>query len=132
MKIREILSENLANKVDANYVYSLAKKIHHTPEDFGEGNLSDRIFWFDEYQLTNLPIDSIDLSEWNVDDDRVNDYVNRISKSKNKIPPIIYDPISNSIIDGSHRANAYHKLGLAYIPAYVGTIKSDNYGETSD
>lgn len=132
MKIREILSESLAKVVDSNYIYSLAKNIHHTPEDFEEGDLSDRIFWFDLYKLVNLPMKDIDISEWNVDDDRVDDYVNRISKSSETIPPIIYDPFSHSIIDGSHRANAYHKIGLTNIPAYVGSVKSDTYGEHSN
>jgi ParB-like chromosome segregation protein Spo0J len=48
------------------------------------------------------------------------------------MPPIVFDPIQNSIIDGTHRANAYAKLGYDTIPAYIGSVKSEHYGESGE
>jgi len=129
MKIRELLRENLQQTVDSNYIYALAKKIHRNYDDFGEGDLSDRIFWFDQYKLTNLPLSKLDLDEWDVDEDLVADHVAEIMKSRHTMPPIVYDPVEGSIIDGIHRANAYAKLEYDTIPAYVGSVKSRHYGE---
>ena len=129
MKIRELLRESLQQTVDSNHIYALAKQIHRNYDDFGEGDLSDRIFWFDQYKLTNLPLSKLDLDEWDVDEDLVADHVAEIMKSKDTMPPIVFDPIENSIIDGTHRANAYAKLGYDTIPAYVGSVKSSSYGE---
>ena len=131
MKIREILSESLQQTVDANHIYSLAKQIHRNYDDFSEGDLSDRIYWFEEYKLTELPTSKLNLDEWEIDDDLVADHVAEIMKSRHTMPPIVFDPIENSIIDGTHRANAYAKLGYDTIPAYVGSKKSDNYGQRS-
>ena len=129
MRIRELLRESLQQTVDPNHIYALAKQIHRNYDDFGEGDLSDRIFWFDQYKLTNLPLSKIDLDEWDVDEDLVADHVAEIMKSKDTMPPIVFDPIENSIIDGTHRANAYAQLGYDTIPAYVGSVKSNSYGE---
>ena len=131
MKIFEILREDVG-VVDANYLHELVKRIHHTYDDLGgDGDLADRIYWFDQYKLVELPISSINLDEWDIDDDMVADYVAEIMQTRHTMPPIIFDPIEKSIIDGTHRANAYHKLGYTSIPAYVGTIQSDSYGERS-
>lgn len=129
MKIREVLRESLQQTVDADHIYSMTKQIHRNYDDFGEGDLSDRIYWFDEYKLTELPISKLDLEEWEVDEDLVADHVAEIMKSRHTMPPIVFDPIARSIIDGTHRANAYAKLGYDTIPAYVGSKQSDNYGQ---
>ncbi len=129
MKIKEFIVESLRQIVDANYIYTLAKQIHRNYDDFGAGDLSDRIFWFDQYRLTNLPLSKLKLGEWDVDEDLVADHVAKIMKSKDTMPPIVFDPIENSIIDGTHRANAYAKLGYDTIPAYIGSVKSSSYGE---
>jgi hypothetical protein len=130
MRIREVLRED-SIIVDSSYIHNLAKSIHHTYNDLGEGDLTDRIYWFNQYKLVDLPISNIKLSEWDLDDDRVTQHMEKIVKSRHTMPPIIFDPIRKSIIDGTHRANAYYNLGYKTIPAYVGTIKSDSYGEHS-
>lgn len=129
MKIREVLYESLQQTADANHIYSMTKQIHRNYDDFSEGDLSDRIYWFDEYNLTELPISKLDLEEWEVDEDLVADHVAEIMKSRHTMPPIVFDPIARSIIDGTHRANAYAKLGYDTIPAYVGSKQSDTYGQ---
>lgn len=114
--------------VDAYTIYNAVQSGHREPDDFIEGDLTDRIYWFDDYELTSLPIADIDLDEHYVDEDLVDDYIEHIKDSPKTMPPIVYDPIEQSVIDGIHRANAYAKLGYDAIPAYVGKTKSETYG----
>ena len=130
--MRELREDGTVDSVDANTIYRTVQSAHHTPEDFEEGDIGDRIYWFDDYKLTSLPIADLNLNEYYVDEDRVDDYVERIQYSPNTMPPIVYDPIAKSIIDGIHRAAAYSKLGHATIPAYSGLTKSESYGEREE
>ena len=118
--------------VPAEKIFLLVKNIHGRKNDFYEGDISDRIYWFDDYKLDRLPISKINLSRWDVDERYVDELVDNIINKKQKIRPIIFDPIENSIIDGTHRANAYAKLGYKYIPAYIGHTKSNSYGQRED
>jgi GNAT superfamily N-acetyltransferase len=115
--------------VSASQIYATVQKIHRALNDFSEGDLGDRIYWFDDYKLVNLPISKLNLDEHWVDEDYVEDYMNHIADSKHTMPPIVFDPIAGSIIDGTHRANAYARLGNKTIPAYVGNTKSQYYGQ---
>jgi len=115
--------------VDAHTIYSDVQSGHREPDDFVEGDIGDRIYWFDDYKLTSLPISNLNLDEHYVDEDLVDDYIEHIKDSPKTMPPIVYDPIAKSIIDGIHRANAYANLGYDTIPAYVGLTKSSSYGE---
>jgi hypothetical protein len=127
MKIFEVI----ATKVTADQVYDTVKHIHRNYDDFHEGDLTDRIYWFAAYKLTELSINDLDLDEWDVDEDLVAEHVAMIMKSRHTTPPIVYDPKERSIIDGIHRANAYAQLGYETIPAYVGVKKSRTYGKRS-
>jgi hypothetical protein len=115
--------------VDAHTIYSDVQSGHREPDDFVEGDIGDRIYWFDDYKLTSIPISNLNLDEHYVDEDLVDDYIEHIKDSPKTMPPIVYDPIAKSIIDGIHRANAYANLGYDTIPAYVGLTKSSSYGE---
>ena len=125
MRAKEFIVES----VDPGTIFNQVKKIHHTFQDIEEGDLPDRIYWFDEYKKSELPLSQLDLNEFGFDEQLVDDYVTLIQSSPKTMPPIVYDPIAGSIIDGTHRANAYAKLGYDTIPAYVGLTKSDSYGE---
>ena len=128
MKIKELIREN-QQIVDASHIYSIVKKIHRNFNDFDEGDITDRIYWFDQYKLVNFPLSKLNLNEWDVNEDLVADNIAKIMKSQHTMPPVVIDPFTNSIIDGTHRANAYAKLGYDTIPAYIGSIKSSSYGE---
>lgn len=130
--MQELKEEGIVESVDAHTIYSIVQSGHREPMDFIEGDIGDRIYWFDDYKKTSLPLSNLNLDEHYVDDDLVDDYVELIKSSPNTMPPIVFDPIANSIIDGIHRANAYAKLGYDAIPAYVGLTKSDTYGEREE
>jgi hypothetical protein len=127
--MQELKEDGVVESVDAHTIYSNVQSGHREPDDFIEGDIGDRIYWFDDYKLSSLPISNLNLDEHYVDEDLVDDYIEHIKYSPKTMPPIVYDPIAKSIIDGIHRANAYAKLGYENIPAYVGLTKSDSYGE---
>lgn len=102
--------------------YSLARKIeqdeiHHRPQDFEEGDLYQNITSFDKYDLQMVPLSSLKLNMYLIDDDLVDDYA--LLDPSNQ-PPIVVNPIHGLIIDGNHRANAAAKRGDDRILAYVG------------
>lgn len=124
MRAKEFILES----VDPYTIFNQVKDIHREFQDIEEGDLPDRIYWFDDYQLTELPLSKINLDEFYIDEDLIEEYIEHIKDSPNTMPPIVYDPIAGSVIDGMHRANAYARLGRKSIPAYVGKTKSDSYG----
>lgn len=125
-------NEFLVESVDAWTIFNQVKNIHHTFQDIEEGDLPDRIYWFDDYELVELPLGKINLDEFYIDEDLIDEYIEHIKDSPNTMPPIVYDPIAGSIIDGAHRANAYSRLGKTTIPAFVGKTKSSSYGEREE
>lgn len=133
LKLFNNINENYTNdsiKVGDIYhehdVYNYIEKIHRNEEDFYEGDISKRIERFPNYQVVNVPIDKICMDEYSLDDDIVNDYIDKYNEI-GTYPPIVlgyYD--SNwgyNIIDGTHRANALKELGFKSIIAFVGLNK---------
>lgn len=103
--------------IEEHVVYGLAQRAHHTPEDFCDGDLGERIEQFSHFELSTVRIADLNLNEWQLDDDLVDAY----SELDGQLaPPIIYDAVNRSIIDGLHRANAAAKRGEAEIAAYIG------------
>ena len=94
----------------------VAKRIHHTPEDLTDGDLYERIWKFSTYVLRDIPISQLDLTEWDVDHERAMEY----ARMDGDHEPIIYDADADSIIDGTHRANAASLRGDETIRAWVG------------
>lgn len=122
MKISDVLinlfeSTKYPTIVDANYIYNLVNDIHRNSDDLYDGDLGDRIYKYSKYKLVELPISSLDLDEWSHDVDYV---ASMAAMDKTSMPPIVYDPDYESIIDGTHRANARAKAGDTTIMAYVG------------
>lgn len=128
MRAKEFIIES----IDPGTIFDQVKDIHREFRDIEEGDLPDRIYWFDDYELTELPLSKINLSEFYVDEDLIDEYIEHIKDSPKTMPPIVYDPIEGSVIDGMHRANAYARLGRTSIPAYVGKTKSTSYGEREE
>lgn len=85
---------------------------------FVYGDLGDRLEEYEKYKLKEIPIDKLNLNEWDLDEDYVEEYKNKYLENKD-YPPIVVDS-DYGIIDGLHRANALKKLGLEKIMAFIG------------
>lgn len=116
MLIKQLLNENRV--VHSDVVLGMLQHIHGRPDDLVDGDLVHRINKFDTYEETIIDIDMLDLDEWEVDEDFVDELSQRITIDGYE--PIVYDPDDGPIIDGIHRANALNNIGKQKIKAYVG------------
>ena len=98
---------------------------HHSPEDLDTGNIADRIEQFERYKLERIPLSSLNPDEWYVDHKHAVPYM-LTQRQESEFPPIIYDPVDKSIIDGIHRVNAAIKHGDTDILAYIGDASTYN------
>lgn len=128
MKIQEVLNETKI--VDARYVVDYVTRIHGRSADFSEGDLLDRINKFDTYEKTVIDISDLDLDEWEVDEDYVEELMVKIKEDG--YDPIVFDPDESSIIDGIHKANAMSRLGHSKMRAYVGKDVDSSWGNDED
>jgi hypothetical protein len=108
---------SIGQRVSSDLVYSVVQRIHRNDDDFVDGDIGERLEKFDEYEVKMLKISTIDLDEWDVQPDLVEEFANL---SKETAFPIVYDIVDKSIIDGIHRANAAHMRGETEIVALVG------------
>lgn len=120
MTFKEYLKEQ-SNIVPNDKVYQMVQKIHRNYDDFIEGDLGDKLDVYDEFELKEIHIDDINLEEWDVDPDRVDDIKEKMNDDPKDYPIVVSHDMS--IIDGIHRANAHHELGNNTIKAYVGVEK---------
>ncbi len=111
-KIGDIQSEDV--------IYQYVQELHGH-DNFGDGDLGDRLEMFQQYQLQEVEIYNLDLQEWDIDEYVVDEYIAKFKES-NSYPPIVVDDSYEdySIIDGTHRANALSELGHKTILAWVG------------
>jgi disulfide oxidoreductase YuzD len=114
--------ENIICQVEEHEIYSVAQRTHREPDDFCDGDLGHRL---EEYKYYNLikdfEISTLDLNEWEVCDDMVEDYMELIQKEGvDNMPPIVVSE-DDSIIDGIHRLNALSRLGIDNFDIFVGT-----------
>jgi hypothetical protein len=108
-------------------IYPYIQKLHRNEDDFYDGDISDRIENFSKYQVAEIPINSINMDEYSLDDDYVEEYMGKYKEMGGKYPPIVlgyYDSRwGYDIIDGTHRANALRDLGVKSIICFVGLNK---------
>lgn len=105
-----------APRIEVSELIQVVRKIHASPQDFDDGDLTDRLYKFSTYQLKEIPLDTLDALEWSSADWMVDEY----AALSTQAPPIVYDPKKKSIIDGTHRALAAIARGHTHIWAYVG------------
>ena len=117
-KIQPVLNAEVGTILTESSIYVYAQYLHRNDDDFYEGNLGKRIEKYKFYKLVEIPIDKLNLDEWNVEDDIVDVFVKKYKISKN-YPPIIITP-KYSIIDGIHRANALKNSDVTTIKAWIG------------
>lgn len=115
----DLVENTAAPTASRDDVAELVAGIHHRQEDLADGDLLHRIERFVTYVLRPLPIADLNLGEWLHDEDTSDDYAARMLRGEVP-PPIVFDAVDGSIIDGTHRANAAAKAGHDAIMAYVG------------
>lgn len=117
------INESVAYPAEASCseIYDMVYELHG-PYDFEEGDITKRIERFDRYILQTLELSEINYQQWTVSDSLIDEYSAKLADGE--APPIVYDAISRSIIDGTHRAQAAVRAGRTTILAYVGTRKN--------
>lgn len=89
----------------------------------------ERIDKFSFFELKELDLDKIETAWENIEEMTdsqkfwLKQKVKRFRDEFNKtlwIPPIIFDPLSNSLIDGNHRALALKELGIRKVLSFEG------------
>lgn len=109
--------DELGDIVSDSDLIAFVREAHHQAQDIDEGDLIERIERFDRYELVELPMSALDLREWYSDEDLVDEYADDCAHSEP--PPIIFQPVYETIVDGTHRANALARLGRTTIRAWV-------------
>ena len=100
-------------------IYNYVEYLHGLDnEDFEYGDIVERIEEFSSYQLQEVNISDINIGEFGVDWDIVDNYAELIKQS-NKYPYVILSD-TYRIIDGAHRLNALSELGYKKVLAFVG------------
>ena len=118
MRIYKIARSNI---VSSEYLASEVESFHHTHDDIIDGDLLQRIQQYELWELVEYNIDDLDLEEWNINDDLVEEYINETKNNPN-YPPVIIDNKSYgtpTIVDGTHRLNALNQLGYKTVKAYI-------------
>ncbi len=107
------------NLIPSDEIVDIVYSLHTREEDFEEGDLIERIKSFPFYELKNIPLSSLDTDEFMTDAELVDKYAEEIRLNPD-YPPIVFDPINSSIIDGMHRVQSLEQLGHDTVRAYVG------------
>lgn len=116
-----LLDFNIIEEKEEGFIYQEVQKIHHTSDDFIDGDLGDRIEEFKYYHLQVIDLMTLNKDEWIVFDDAVDDIVDEIkTKGLQDMPKMIISD-KKSLIDGIHRLNALLKIGITNYPCYVGS-----------
>jgi hypothetical protein len=135
--IRRILREesnytntnvNIGDIYEESDIYQYIQKLHYKRDyDFWEGDLGERIEKFPYYVVKEIPVKDIEMDEYQLDDDDMEEYI-EMFKERGSYPPIVLGKKSYgyyNIIDGTHRANALRELGFDKIICFVGKKKSN-------
>lgn len=95
------------------------KALHYQPQDFDEGDIVDRLYEFASYTLQERPIEDLGHSPFYLDWELVDSYCSLILQNPS-YPPVIFNPIERSLIDGGHRLHALLRLKHSTVLCYVG------------
>lgn len=118
-----VMTSNVGDIILESDVYQYVQKIHNNYDDFIDGDLGERIGRFSKYKVVLIDIDKINTDEYYLDDDMMDDYIDKYENNKS-YPPIVlgyYDSRwGYNIIDGNHRVNALKSIGVKKIKCLVG------------
>lgn len=105
--------------IDHEAVLREVTRLHGRPQDFQEGDLFHRLDRFNIFVKQPIQVSDIDLEEFDLCEETVTEFM-EMYRATGTYPPVVFDAVSNSMIDGLHRANALSRLGLTQINALVG------------
>jgi len=74
------VKENQIFKEDQIYTY--IQKLHRNQDDFTDGDISARIEKYKQYKVETVNIEDIDIKEFDLVDEYVEDYVEELKKRK--------------------------------------------------
>ena len=128
--MKKVLDSTVGTVLEESDIYQYVEFLHRNEEDFIDGDLGDRIEKFPFYKLTEVSISDINIDEWELDDDKVDEYIKKLKKNKGTYPAIVLSKSTAfgeknrfTVIDGTHRANALDRAGIKTIRAWVGQKK---------
>jgi hypothetical protein len=117
--IKEISHMPQRKVVLPHEILKIVSQTHHSPQDLEDGDLSDRIWQFTEYEERSVPVSEMNPYEFEVDQELVEVYMAKIRAGE--LPGrVVWDTVNNSIIDGIHRVNALAGCGILEIPVLAG------------
>lgn len=105
--------------VDHAAVLREVTRLHGRPQDFQDGDLFHRLDRFNIFVKQSIQLSDIDLKEFDLCEETVLEFM-EMYRATGTYPPIVFDAVSQSMIDGLHRANALARLGLTQIDSLVG------------
>lgn len=97
----------------------------HSDDSYDDTDFYERLEEYDHFILKMVDIEDLDLDEYQLDEDKVEDYIEDYKNEGGQYPSIVIGEIEYgyTIIDGLHRSNALHEMGMDKIRAYVGINK---------
>lgn len=115
--MNQIYSAKVGDILPEDIIYQYVEILHGN-HDFVDGDLGKRIEKYKNYQLVEVDINKLNIDEYYLFDDLVDEYVDIYNKTK-KYPPVVITS-GYRLIDGNHRSNALNKLGFNKIKAFKG------------
>jgi hypothetical protein len=91
----------------------------HRSRDNPLGDVLKKIEKFTQYVWRDIPVFSLPAETRYPHQPLVKRYIDMIEDGE-EVPPIIYDDVDDTVIDGLHRIESARQSGLAFIPAWVG------------
>jgi len=107
----------------------------HDQDSYDDTDFEERVNQFEKFILKMINIDDLDLDEFQLDDSKVDEYIEDYKSENGEYPAIVVgEDLGNGykygIIDGLHRANAFDKMGITKIRSYVGVGTADYVNES--
>ena len=129
------LKSKILKQISNEEVYNVVTRIHDE-YDVEEGDLTERLDEFDYYNHhVDYMIDSLNLNEYDIDEDKVKEFMLEIKNNGIEKMPKIVIAEDETIIDGCHRLKALKNLGYKTVEVLKGTnevIKSEFKKELID
>lgn len=115
--MNKIDSAKIGDIIPEDIIYQYVQILHGN-HDFIDGDLGKRIEKYSSYQLVEVDINKLNIDEYYLFDDLVDEYVEEYKKRGSYPPPVVTNKYR--LIDGNHRSNALNKLGISKIKVFKG------------